>query len=53
VATAELPLFPWHASPKGRFVRVLPDEVTGRRFPVANPAAWETPLSGTRRTAHE
>ena len=53
VATAELPLFPWHAAPKGRFVRVVPHQVTGRRFPVADPAAWETPLSGTRRTAHE
>jgi nitroimidazol reductase NimA-like FMN-containing flavoprotein (pyridoxamine 5'-phosphate oxidase superfamily) len=53
VATAELPLFPWHASPKGRFVRVLPDEITGRRFPVADAAAWETPLSRTRRAAAE
>jgi nitroimidazol reductase NimA-like FMN-containing flavoprotein (pyridoxamine 5'-phosphate oxidase superfamily) len=53
VATADLPLSPWHASPKGRFVRVLPDEVTGRRFPVADAAAWETPLSGVRRAPHE
>ena len=28
------PLFPWTASPKPRFVRVVPDEVTGRRFHV-------------------
>lgn len=27
-----LPLFPWHASPKPRFVRIEPTEVTGRRF---------------------
>lgn len=27
-----LPLFPWHASPKPRFVRIEPLEVTGRRF---------------------
>jgi nitroimidazol reductase NimA-like FMN-containing flavoprotein (pyridoxamine 5'-phosphate oxidase superfamily) len=30
----ELPLFPWHASPKPRFVRIEPDQVTGRRFHV-------------------
>jgi uncharacterized protein len=53
VATADLPLSPWHASPKGRFVRILPDEVTGRRFAVADGAAWETPLSRARRTPHE
>ena len=31
---AELPLFPWHAAPKPRFVRIEPDELTGRRFHV-------------------
>lgn len=30
----ELPLFPWHASPKPDIVRIEPDEVTGRRFHV-------------------
>ena len=30
--TMDLPLFPWHASPKPRFVRVEPATVTGRRF---------------------
>ncbi|MFN8075736.1 MAG: pyridoxamine 5'-phosphate oxidase family protein [Kineosporiaceae bacterium] len=30
-----LPLFPWNSAPKGRFVRIVPDEVTGRRFVVA------------------
>ena len=30
----DLPLFPWHASPKPRFVRVEPVSVTGRRFHV-------------------
>jgi uncharacterized protein len=29
---ADLPLFPWHAGPKHRIVRVEPDDVTGRRF---------------------
>lgn len=44
----ELPLFPWHAAPKHRFVRILPDEITGRRFTVLDPTAaqlgpWSRP----------
>ncbi|HEY6794943.1 MAG TPA: pyridoxamine 5'-phosphate oxidase family protein [Kineosporiaceae bacterium] len=31
----DLPLFPWNASPKERFVRIVPDRLTGRRFTVA------------------
>jgi len=31
----ELPLFPWNASPKERFVRIVPTKLTGRRFTVA------------------
>jgi nitroimidazol reductase NimA-like FMN-containing flavoprotein (pyridoxamine 5'-phosphate oxidase superfamily) len=34
-AAEDLPLFPWHASPKPRYVRIRPEEVTGRRFQVA------------------
>jgi len=30
----DLPLFPWHAAPKHRFIRVVPASVTGRRFQV-------------------
>lgn len=30
----QLPLIPWQASPKPRFVRIEPDSVTGRKFPV-------------------
>jgi len=30
----DLPLFPWHNSPKHRFVRIQSDEITGRRFRV-------------------
>jgi nitroimidazol reductase NimA-like FMN-containing flavoprotein (pyridoxamine 5'-phosphate oxidase superfamily) len=30
----DLPLFPWHASPKHRFVRIEPSDVSGRRFHV-------------------
>lgn len=31
----DLPLFPWNASPKERFVRITPESVSGRRFQVA------------------
>jgi nitroimidazol reductase NimA-like FMN-containing flavoprotein (pyridoxamine 5'-phosphate oxidase superfamily) len=34
----DLPLFPWHAAPKQRFVRIEPSEITGRRFQVVEDA---------------
>jgi uncharacterized protein len=40
---ADLPLFPWHASPKPRFVRITPFEVSGRRFRVVEPTTPEPP----------
>ena len=30
----DLPLFPWHAGPKHRFVRIEPVQISGRRFHV-------------------
>ena len=39
------PLFPWHAGPKHRFVRIVPDDVSGRRFRIVDPASWRTPLT--------
>ena len=42
-ATA-LPLFPWHAAPKHRFVKIEPVRMTGRRFRVVGPAAWTDPV---------
>jgi len=42
-ATA-LPLFPWHASPKHRFVKIEPVQLTGRRFRVVGPEAWTDPV---------
>jgi len=41
----ELPLFPWHAAPKPRIMRIEPDVVSGRRFRVADAPA--------RHPAHE
>lgn len=41
-----LPLFPWQAAPKHRFVRIEPVEISGRRFRVVEPSAWtEFPLN--------
>lgn len=39
----ELPLFPWHASDKPDFVRLIPQEITGRRFHVVERAALAPP----------
>jgi hypothetical protein len=51
--TIDLPLFPWQAGDKGRFIRVVPTTTSGRRFPVADPAVWQTPLSGAKRASME
>lgn len=42
IDTVALPLFPWHAEPKPCFVRVVPEDVTGRRFLAVPPAHWAT-----------
>jgi len=51
VDALDLPLFPWSAGPKPRFVRIDPDSVTGRRFHVVDLPA--EPTSPPRRTASE
>ena len=38
----DLPLYPWQLAPKHRFVRIVPDEVTGRRFRIADRAEHHT-----------
>jgi nitroimidazol reductase NimA-like FMN-containing flavoprotein (pyridoxamine 5'-phosphate oxidase superfamily) len=40
----DLPLYPWQAAPKHRFVRIEPVEITGRRFAIVEPAAWDDPV---------
>jgi hypothetical protein len=47
----DLPLFPWLASPKPRFVRIEPDSVTGRRFNVVDRTAAGVPTTGAHRRA--
>lgn len=44
----DLPLFPWHAAPKHRFVRIEPVEISGRRFHVVGEAAWGGRRASTR-----
>lgn len=39
----ELPLFPWHSSPKPHFIKIEPDSITGRRFDVAGGARSAVP----------
>ena len=49
----DLPLFPWHAGPKHRFVRIEPVEITGRRFQVVGHDAWGGDRPMTPRAASE
>jgi uncharacterized protein len=51
--TADLPLFPWHAASKQRFVRIVPDEIDGRRFRVVSPENWRTPWTEAPKSAPE
>lgn len=39
-AAAALPLYPWHASPKHRYVKIDPVQITGRRFTVVGADWW-------------
>lgn len=36
---ADLPLFPWHAGPKHRIVRIVPETTSGRHFRVVDRSA--------------
>jgi hypothetical protein len=51
--TFDLPLFPWQAGDKPRFIRIIPTITSGRRFPIADPSVWQTPLSGVKRASME
>ena len=54
IEAASLPLFPWHAGSKTRIVRIVADEVSGRRFPIADRTfAGGPPPPSRRRTAQE
>ncbi|MDJ0357065.1 pyridoxamine 5'-phosphate oxidase family protein [Paenarthrobacter sp. PH39-S1] len=53
VDTLSLPLFPWQAGAKEQFVRINVAIISGRRFKVARPDIWATPLSDARRASFE
>ena len=42
--TMALPLFPWQGGPKHRFVRIVPDDISGRRFSVVDAKTWTPSL---------
>jgi uncharacterized protein len=48
--TVDLPLFPWQAGEKGRFLRVIPSVISGRRFAVVDSRVWRTSLSDAKRS---
>lgn len=39
----ELPLYPWHSSPKPHFVRIEPHSISGRRFEVTSGVSSAAP----------
>jgi len=45
----DLPLFPWHTSPKPRIIRIAPDSISGQRFTARSDTMVEPP----RRVAPE
>ncbi|UVJ40089.1 pyridoxamine 5'-phosphate oxidase family protein [Arthrobacter sp. CJ23] len=51
--TVALLLFPWEAGEKDHFIRITADSITGRRFTVAPPRTWWTPLDDAPRASAE
>ncbi len=51
--TTALPLFPWHLGPKHHLIRIAVEEITGRRFSIADRDAWYMPLVDAPRSAPE
>ncbi|GHG51645.1 hypothetical protein GCM10012320_21170 [Sinomonas cellulolyticus] len=53
VDAVALPLFPWQSGEKAFFVRIVPSEVTGRQFTVADPSRWVSQFTGAHRASQE
>jgi nitroimidazol reductase NimA-like FMN-containing flavoprotein (pyridoxamine 5'-phosphate oxidase superfamily) len=51
--TLSLDVAPLQSGTKNHFIRILAEEVAGRRFPVTDPSAWETHLSHVARAPRE
>ncbi|WP_209324945.1 pyridoxamine 5'-phosphate oxidase family protein [Brevibacterium renqingii] len=43
--TISVDVAPWQSGTKNHFIRILAEEVTGRRFQVTEPSTWESPFS--------
>ena len=50
---SELPLFPWHPTPKPHFIRIQPDSITGRLFEVTGNARSAELVSPIRHGSDE
>ena len=50
---SELPLFPWHPTPKPHFIRIQPDSITGRLFEVTGNARSTVPVRSIRHGSDE
>lgn len=50
---AELPLYPWNIAPKHRFVRIVPESVSGRRFAIQDRAGAHADQERPRRAPIE
>jgi hypothetical protein len=51
--TVGLLLFPWQTGHKDHFIRIVPDSITGRRFRIAPPLTWWSPLDDATRAGLE
>ena len=49
----DLPLFPWHSAPKHRFVRIEPNQISGRRFHVVDEQTRGEPQTVGPRAGQE
>ena len=49
VESTMLPIFPWQAGTKSHYIRIVPTEVTGRRFRVQASARESRSISETPR----
>jgi nitroimidazol reductase NimA-like FMN-containing flavoprotein (pyridoxamine 5'-phosphate oxidase superfamily) len=52
-AFVEVPLYPWHPSPKSHVIRIEPDSITGRRFQVTPHARFAPGPDAVRHAADE
>ncbi|MHA7304217.1 pyridoxamine 5'-phosphate oxidase family protein [Arthrobacter sp. TMN-49] len=49
----DLTLQPWQGGIKNHLMRILPLNLSGRRFQVTRPDVWRTPLTDPRRASFE